>query len=316
MDHHVIQIIIDRVLPAPGPNLLPHIPGFPHIRSHRPLRDPPSDFPRLIRRLIHRDQPRHRDVPPKVGEPGRRQTGPIMKPFPDQIGPRRMRVHQDRKPLPCRPVDGGGGRRGHPHRRVRRLDGFRQHLHPLVVEERSVVRNPLVGPRLQHDLDGLVEPPRAFLPRDAKGGEFATLEPPPRSPVDPPAGQHIQQRHLLRQPQRVIERRQRHGGADPQPRRPRRRHRPHHVHRRADREPRKMVLRQPNRIVAGAVHDSEPLQRRLVDGCQRHRPVPPAKELQDADFHGVSPAMRPTMVRPLGAEVQRRGQPAVASRGR
>ena len=45
---------------------------------------------------------------------------------------------------------------------------------------------------------------------------------------------------------------------------------------------------EPDGIIAGLVHDGESLQRRFVNRIERHGPVAPAEELQNADFH-VSP---------------------------
>ena len=125
-------------------------------------------------------------------------------------------------------------------------------------------------------------------PGNAEGGELAALEAAARAPVDPAARQHVQQRHLLGEAQRVVERRQRHRRADAQPFGARRGHGAHHVHRRADREAGKMMLGEPDGVVAGLVHDGEALERRFVDRIERHGPVAPAEELQNADFHVLS----------------------------
>ena len=45
------------------------------------------------------------------------------------------------------------------------------------------------------------------------------------------------------------------------------------------------MLGEPDRVVAVAVHDCEPLERAGVDGCQRDPPLAPAEELQHRKFH-------------------------------
>ena len=142
----------------------------------------------------------------------------------------------------------------------------------------------LVGPGGKHDIDRLAKARRALLDRDAEGVELADGEAAARAPVHPSAGEHVEQRDLLGQAQRMVERRERDGRADAQRLRLRRRHGRHHVHRRADREAGEMVLGQPDGVVAGAVHDPEPLEGPVVDRLERDRPIRPAKELQNADF--------------------------------
>src|SRR3954452_6260163 len=83
----------------------------------------------------------------------------------------------------------------------------------------------------------------------------------------------------------MIERRQRHAGADAQPLCARRRHCAHQRHRRAPAEAAEMVLGEPHRVIAGAVHDLDPLERAGEDHFERHAPFRPAEELQDAELH-------------------------------
>src|SRR4051794_17482727 len=83
----------------------------------------------------------------------------------------------------------------------------------------------------------------------------------------------------------MIERRQRHAGADAQPLCARRRHCAHQMHRRAHAEAAEMVLGEPHRVVAGAVHDLDPLERAGEHRFERHAPFRPAEELQDAELH-------------------------------
>ena len=46
-----------------------------------------------------------------------------------------------------------------------------------------------------------------------------------------------------------------------------------------------MVLGEPHRVIAGAVHDLDPLERAGEDRFERHAPLRPAEELQDTEFH-------------------------------
>ena len=196
---------------------------------------------------------------------------------------------------------------------MRRLERLRQHLDVLVLVEFPLVRQPLIGPGFQHDIDGLMEPRRAFLAGDAERRELTAFEAAARAPVDPAAGQNVQQRHFFRQPQRVIKRRQRHGRADAQSFGPRRRHGPHHVHRRAHGKTGKVVLGEPDGVVAGLVHDGKPLERRFVNRIEWHGPVAPPEKLQNADFHDFPHCVRPDNVVSSGAKVQCRENSLVPS---
>jgi hypothetical protein len=46
-----------------------------------------------------------------------------------------------------------------------------------------------------------------------------------------------------------------------------------------------MVLGQPDRVVAGSVHDREPFERAIVDGRKRDVSIRPPEELQNPDLH-------------------------------
>ena len=60
---------------------------------------------------------------------------------------------------------------------------------------------------------------------------------------------------------------------------------PHQMDRRADAVVREMMLRQPDRVVAGAVHGIDPGQRAFVDDLERIASAGPAEELKNAEFH-------------------------------
>src|SRR6516164_4722760 len=94
-----------------------------------------------------------------------------------------------------------------------------------------------VGPRLENDLDSLVKARGALVRRHAKGGELDPGKAAPRTPIGPTAGQQVEQRHLLGEAQRMVERGQRHRRADAQPLGARGGQRPDHMHRGTDAKP-------------------------------------------------------------------------------
>src|SRR5208282_2516159 len=59
------------------------------------------------------------------------------------------------------------------------------------------------------------------------------------------------------------------------------------------------MLGEPDGVIARLVHDGKALEPRLVDRVERHGPVTPAEELQNADFHFTLPHPRN---RPLGRQ--------------
>jgi hypothetical protein len=108
-----------------------------------------------------------------------------------------------------------------------------------------------------------------------------------RQPCQSAVREDVERGDILRQPQRVIERRQRHSGADAQPLGARRRQRPDHVHRRADAEAGKMVFGEPHRVEPRLVHDLDAFEGAGKHGGQLDPPLRPAEELQDPDFHAL-----------------------------
>src|SRR5215468_264769 len=52
-----------------------------------------------------------------------------------------------------------------------------------------------------------------------------------------------------------------------------------------------MMLGEPNRVVASAIHNGDTLERHVIDGGEGLRAIEPAKELQNADLHGASPSI-------------------------
>jgi len=199
---------------------------------------------------------------------------------------RAVRVHQHRVAALRRPLDRLERRRADPHRRMRLLERLGQDLDVVEVHEAAVEAGALLPPGRQHRLEVLAELRVAVLGRDAEDLVLARIEAAPCAPVHAPAREHVEQRHLLGDAQRVSERGQGHRGADAQAPRARRHVRPHQVHVRADAVAGEVVLREPDRVEARALHDVDPRQRALVHARERHLAVGPAEELQRAELHG------------------------------
>src|SRR5215469_10415970 len=87
----------------------------------------------------------------------------------------------------------------------------------------------------------------------------------------------------------MVEWSERHRRSDTQPLGPRRCQCSDHVDRGADAEAAKVMLGKPDRIIAGLVHDLDPLQCAGVNRRQIDPPLRPAEELQNTQFH-FSPA--------------------------
>ena len=96
---------------------------------------------------------------------------------------------------------------------MRLLHRLRQDLYSVEAEMLAGKGQPVLGPGAQHNLDRFVEPRGAFLWGHAEILKLDPRETAPGAPIHPPAGQHVEQCHFFGEPQRVIERRQRHPGA-------------------------------------------------------------------------------------------------------
>src|SRR5947209_5754445 len=83
----------------------------------------------------------------------------------------------------------------------------------------------------------------------------------------------------------MIERSERHRRADAQALRSSGSQCPDHMHGRAHAEAAEVMLGEPDRIVAGPVHDLDPLQGAGIDRCQIDPPLRPTEELQDPELH-------------------------------
>ena len=167
---------------------------------------------------------------------------------------------------------------------MRNLHRLWQHLHPVEAEMLAGEGQFFVGPSAQDDLDRLTEAGGAFIRRHAEILELDSGKAAAGAPIDAAPRQHVEQGHLLGEAQRVVEGRQRHAGADAQAARAGGGEHPHHVHRWADAEARKMVLGEPHRVEAGLVHDLDALQGARIDLAKIDPPLRPAEELQHREF--------------------------------
>src|ERR1039458_5012437 len=172
---------------------------------------------------------------------------------------------------------------------MRLLDWFWQHFDVLEVPELATEVDPLFRPGFPHDLDRLVETFTTLRNWHAEHLEFNRIEPAACTPVDPAASEHIQERHLFCQPERVVKsgQRDRHTDADVlgvighvQS---------HHVDRRANAVPREMVLCQPHCIVSTLIHDLDALHGTSVDRRQGDARLGPAEKLEYAELHSSIP---------------------------
>jgi hypothetical protein len=98
---------------------------------------------------------------------------------------------------------------------VRLLHGLRDHAHVVDLEEAAVIAEALLGPGAHHDLHGLVEALAAFHLRDAIAAELRRPVSPPHPDVEPALRDDVHQRHLLGQPDRIVEGQDGGGQADP-----------------------------------------------------------------------------------------------------
>ena len=107
-----------------------------------------------------------------------------------------------------RPVDGLLALAGDPDGRVRRLDRARQHRdRARHGEEAALVREVVLGPRLQHQLQALLERRAAVLDAQVKPVELHLLVAAPDADVEAPLGQDVGQCNVLGETDRVPERR-------------------------------------------------------------------------------------------------------------
>jgi hypothetical protein len=142
----------------------------------------------------------------------------------------------------------------------------------------------IVAPRREDDVHALAEAVGALLRRHAERRELVAIEAAPGAPVHAAAGEDVDQRDFLGEPQRIVEGRERHGEADPDIPRARGDVRGHDVDGRAHAVRAEVMLGQPHAVVARLVHDLDARERPLVHRGERDAPRP-REELQDADLH-------------------------------
>ena len=180
------------------------------------------------------------------------------------------------------------------------LVGLRQHLHVFVAVEASLVGEPLARPGGEHDLDRFAKALGALCRRYAEHLELARVEAPAGPPVDAPARQHVEERNLLRDAQRVIEGSQGHGRPDAKILGAGSNVGCHHMHRGTHAVAAEVVLGEPHGVVTRPVHHLDAIEGAGVDVFQRNAAISPTEELQDADLHRVR----------ILAETQRGGREA------
>ena len=118
---------------------------------------------------------------------------------------RRPHREEDRQP---HPPDRGVRLLGHRRdakRRVRLLVGLGHRAHVVELEILALVREPILPPRLEDDLERFVEPRLALLERDVEAGVLAREPAAPHAEVEPSLAQVIERRHVLGQAQRMAQ---------------------------------------------------------------------------------------------------------------
>src|SRR5580692_11057955 len=125
----------------------------------------------------------------------------------------------------------------------------------------------------------------AFFGCHPECSELSAIETTSRAPVHAPARKDVEQCDLFGQPQRMIKSGERDRRSDPQPPGAGCHLQTHHVHRRTYAERMEVMLREPHRVVAGAFHYFDSLQRALIDRLDRDAPLWPTEELKNACFH-------------------------------
>ena len=151
-----------------------------------------------------------------------------------------------------------------------------------------MVGDAVFSPGLEHDVDSFPEARVALLPRHVEGPELGHVEAASGSPVHAPAREHVEQGDLLGQAQRMVERRKGYRCADAQVARPSRHVHAHEMHGRAHAVRVEVVLREPDGVVAGLIHDVDALERALVYRLEGYAPLGPAEELKDAGLHATT----------------------------
>src|SRR5437899_1459393 len=100
---------------------------------------------------------------------------------------------------------------------MRLLKRLGQHLEIVEGMETATKVEAWIAPGLQHDLDSLVEADVTFVWRHAESAELARIEAAAGAPIDAASGQNIEQGDFLGEAHRMIERGERHCGADAKP---------------------------------------------------------------------------------------------------
>ena len=193
--------------------------------------------------------------------------------------------HENGPPLPPQPRESLGGGSRDAQRRMGLLPGPRRYRGPLKAVKLPIVGKRLPLPSLQDDVQRFPETLAAF----AVGNAVQIIRPretaAPHPELEPPLADLIQGRHLLGNPQRIIQGQHMNRHPDAQPPRPGRDGAGDHERRRQHRPRRiEVQFRQPHPVqppILRRIHQPEPLPERLP---LRH-PRPAAELHKDAKVH-------------------------------
>src|SRR6266542_2172899 len=218
VDDQLLEDLVVGHAAEPGGLLAPRAPaeclGDGAEEVHRARTSFLARLPPVFRQVDGDDQ-RHLAAPGMAGLPPRLV---IAADEALEVADRRgAHCDEDRHAHP--PHDGvrllrGGG---DAQRRVRLLEGLGRHAHVAVLEILSLVREPLLRPRLDEDLERLVESLPAFGMRDIEALVVLGQPAPAHAEVQPSLAQVIDGGHVLRQVKRVGQREDLKGDADSHP---------------------------------------------------------------------------------------------------
>src|SRR5580698_5175803 len=130
----------------------------------------------------------------------------------------------------------------------------------------SAIGHAVIDPGTHYYVHGFTETGAALFRCNAESTELARIETAAGTPVDAAARENVQQSNFFSQTQRMIERGKRDTCADAQTLGTRSRIRAHHGDRRTYAVIVKVMLGQPDGVVARLVHDLNTLKRALVHG--------------------------------------------------
>src|ERR1700681_2668556 len=124
----------------------------------------------------------------------------------------------------------------------------------------TAIGHTIVDPGTHDDIHGFAEARATLFDGNAENTELARIEAAAGAPVNAAAGENVEQCNLFSQAQRMIERCKRDAGAYTQALGTSGRIGAHHRNRRTYAVIVEVMLRQPDRVVAGLVHDLDTLE--------------------------------------------------------